>query len=246
MKKTTKLDDKIYRLKNGKTPLSFIISSRNTQHSPLLYFDGKTNKPLRYAKNQKTPFEDEQDGHAVLEPIVFEDGFLRVSKSNPVLQEFLSYHPGNGSIFEELNYEKEAHTEVETMDYELEAQIAAKDLDVELLETIARVVIGVNVEKMTSNELKRDVRVYARNYPKDFLEALNDPLLRLQNKCARFFNERLLSLKNNKKDIYFNLTKNKKKLLTVPFGENHIYILSSYLQSDEGMETLRLLESKLS
>jgi hypothetical protein len=51
-----------------------MLNSRNTARKPLLYFDEETgqNRPLRYARNQKTPFEDEHDGHAILEPIIFE------------------------------------------------------------------------------------------------------------------------------------------------------------------------------
>jgi hypothetical protein len=74
---------------------------------------------------------------------------------------------------------------------------------------------------------------------------LNDPMLQLRNTCAKFFEYDLLKLKNKGRDIYFNLPQNKKKLLTVPFGENHIYILASYLQTDEGIEVLRLLENKI-
>ena len=130
------------------------------------------------------------------------------------------------------------------MDLALEAQILAKDLDVEMLETIARVVIGLNIEKMTSAELKRDVRVFAKRYPEEFMESINDPLLSLQNKCSKFFSEGLLVLKN-KKDVYYNLKGNKNKLLTVPYGEDPLFILASFLQSDEGLEVLRILESKL-
>ena len=130
------------------------------------------------------------------------------------------------------------------MDLTLEAMIAAKDMGIEMLETIARVVIGLKVEKMTSAELKRDVRLFAGRYPEEFLESINDPLLALQNKCAKFFSEGLLQLKNNK-DVYYNLKGNKKKLLTVPYGEDPLFILASFLQSDEGIEVLRILEDKL-
>ena len=48
-----------------------------------MYFDERQelNRALRYARNQKSPFEDEQDGNAIVEPIVFEDGFLSVPKN---------------------------------------------------------------------------------------------------------------------------------------------------------------------
>jgi hypothetical protein len=55
-----------------------------------------------------------------------------------------------------------------------------------------------------------------------------------------------LIYKNNKKEIYFNFKDNKKKLLTVPFGEDPLYVLSSYFQSDEGLELYKHLEDKFS
>ena len=247
MKKSKKtFVDKIYRLTKDKAPLSYTIPSRHTKRKSLLYFDESTgvNRAIRYAKNQKSIFEEEQDGNVILEPIIFEDGFLRVSKQNQILQQFLAFHPANGKEFVEVDKEADASVEVDNLDLALEAQILAKDLDVEMLETIARVVIGLNIEKMTSAELKRDVRVFAKRYPEEFMESINDPLLSLQNKCSKFFSEGLLVLKN-KKDVYYNLKGNKNKLLTVPYGEDPLFILASFLQSDEGLEVLRILESKL-
>jgi hypothetical protein len=237
---------KSYKLTQDRAPLSYTIPSRNTKRSALLYFDEETgtNRSLRYARNQKSIFEDEQDGNVILEPIIFEDGFLSVDKTNQVLQKFLSFHPLNGKAFVEVDNEKDATNIVESMDLELEAQILAKDLDIEMLETIARVVIGLKVDRLTSSELKRDVRLFAQRYPVDFLDSINDPLLSLQNKCAKFFSEGLLIIKN-KKDIYYNLKGNKNKLMTIPYGEDPLFILASFLQSDEGLEVLSILEDKL-
>ena len=247
MKKSKKtFVDKVYKLTKDKAPLSYTIPSRHTKRKSLLYFDEATgvNRAIRYAKNQKSIFEEEQDGNVILEPIIFEDGFLRVPKQNQILQEFLAYHPANGKEFVEVDKEQDAASEVDVLDLALEAQVLAKDLDIEMLETIARVVIGLNIDKMTSSELKRDVRLFAKRYPGEFMESINDPLLSLQNKCSKFFSEGLLVLKN-KKDVYYNLKGNKNKLLTVPYGEDPLFILASFLQSDEGLEVLRILESKL-
>jgi hypothetical protein len=248
MKNSVKVsEDKIYVLKRKFKPLSYMLPSKNTNRSNLFYFDEtkQTNRALRYAKNQKSPFEDMQDGNLILEPIVFVDGALSVPKNNPVLQEFLSYHPGNGTIFEEVNTEKDASSEIEKLNYELDAQLSARDLTIEKLETVARVLLGSKIDKMSTAELKRDVLIYAKRSPQDFLEVLNDPMLELQNTAAKFLDQNLLTLRNNNKDIYYNLPQNKKKLLTVPFGEDPLFILTSFLQSDEGIEVLRLLENKL-
>ena len=58
--------DKVYKLTKDKAPLSFMLTSKHTRRKPLLYFDDTegVNKPLRYARNQKTPFQDEQDGNS--------------------------------------------------------------------------------------------------------------------------------------------------------------------------------------
>ena len=240
---------KAYRLKGDKAPLSYMLSSRHSQRSPLLHFNEETgvNEPLRYARNQKSPFENEQDGNAILEPIVFEDGMLTVSKENQVLQKFLSLHPSNGFVFEEINKERDAAAELEQVEFELEAQIEAKKIttDTSKLTQICRVLMGNAVENMTTAELKRDILVYAKNNPDDFLDTLNDPMLELMDDVYQFFNTSLLTLKNSGKDVYYNLPNNKKKMLTVPFGEDVNFIVASFMQSDDGLEVYKLLKNKI-
>ena len=242
-----KYTTKTYRLKHGKQPLSYMLASRHSRRSPLLWFDEQTgtNKPLRYARNQKSPFEDEQDGNAILEPVVFEDGLLVVQKENQVLQKFLHYHPQNGQIFEEVNKEQDAAQDLERVERELDAQIAAKELSTEKLVMVCRVLMGNAVDRMTIPELKRDILVFAKNDPQDFMGILSDPMLDLQDTIYQFFDGQLLTLRNQNRDVYFNLPKNKKKLLTVPFGEDYAYIVASYMQSDEGLETFKLLKKYL-
>ena len=240
---------KSYRLKGDQAPLSYMLSSRHSQRSPLLYFDEKTgvNEPLRYARNQKSPFENEQDGNAILEPIVFEDGMLSVSKENQVLQKFLSIHPSNGYVFEEINKERDAVSELEQVEFELEAQLEAKKVTTDLskLTQVCRVLMGNAVENMTTAELKRDILVYAKNNPDDFLDTVNDPMLELMDDVYQFFNLSLLSTRNNGKDVYYNLPNNKKKMLTIPFGEDPNFIVASFMKSDDGLEVYKLLKNKI-
>ncbi len=247
MKKVKTPKDKSYKLKKEVAPLSYMLPSRNSRRLPLLHFDTKEgiNKPLRYAVNQKTPFEDDQDGNAILEPIIFEDGFLFVPKNNPVLQEFLHYHPQNGTVFVEVDAEKDASKEVEILNVEVDALIEARKLNIEQVETLSRVLFGHDISKFTTSELKRDILVFAKRDPHSFMNAINDPMLKLQGKVALLFDQNILSFRNNKKDVFYNTSSNKKKMLTVPYGEDPIYIVSSFLKSDEGIEALKMLESKL-
>jgi hypothetical protein len=243
--------DRTYLLKSQKTPLSHYIASKDMPRKRLLYYNEETNTnhPLRYARNSNTPFQEEQDQNVIVEPIVFEDGILVVPKTNPVLQQFLYYHPANGNEFYEFDNQKDAEQDIEFMYSELDAQLAARDLaanDFNTLEAVARIFLGGRIEKMSSSEIKRDMMIYAKRYPQDFLEAVNDPSLKINNIAARALSDGYLTLRNNGKDLYFNLKENKKKLVTIPFGDNATSVLASYLQSDEGIELYQFLDDKLS
>ena len=247
MKKTKeKFSNKAYRLLGEAAPLCYMLASRHTRRSPLLHFDEDQgiNRPSRYARNQKSPFEDEQDGNAVLEPIVFEDGMLQVQKSNQTLQQFLHFHPSNGKVFEEINHERDAAMELQYVEMGLEAQIIAKELKGDKLLTVCRVLMGGYADNLTTAELRRDVLIYAKNNADDFLDTVQDPMLELYGDVVTYFNNTWLVLKNNGKDVYFNLPKNKSKLLSVPFGEDHYHIVASYFQVDDGVETYKLLKKK--
>jgi hypothetical protein len=103
-----------------------------------------------------------------------------------------------------------------------------------MLETIGRIALNLNVDKLSTAELKRDVRLYAKNSPIDFLDTLNDPMLHMQSIASKAISEGFLRLKNKQKDIYFNLPSNKKKLMSVPFGETPVYSLANFfLRVDE-------------
>jgi hypothetical protein len=247
MKKRKQLVDKAYKLTRNAAPLSFMLPTRHNRRNPLLYFDEetRTNRPLRYARNQNSPFEDEQDGNAIVEPIIFEDGFLSVPKTNPVLQEFLHYHPMNGKRFVEVNQEADAQQDVNKLNSRVDALIEARSLTIEQVENISSVLFGIDPSKITSSELRRDLLVFAENHSQDFLSAINDPMMKLQATITQLFNKKILIYKNSKKDVYFNTSSNKKRMLTLPFGEDPLYVIASYLQSDDGIETLKFLEKKL-
>jgi len=248
MKKgTKKFVDKTYKLTRDAAPLSFMLPTRNSRRFPLLHFDDVTgtNRALRYARNQNSPFEDEQDGNAILEPVIFEDGFLNVPKNNQVLQEFLHYHPLNGKKFNEVNEAKDAAEIVEILNLEVDALIEARQLSVEMIENVSRVLFGKDSSKVSTAELKRDILIFAKREPQEFLNILGDPMLKLQGNVALFFDKKLLTFRKNQKEVWFNTSSNKSRMLVVPYGEDAKFIVASYLSSDEGLDSLKLLESIL-
>jgi hypothetical protein len=189
MKTTVQRVDKVYKLTRNAAPLSFMLATRHTRRFPLLWVDPETgiNRELRYARNQASPFVDEQDGNAIIEPVVFEDGFLRVPKSNQVLQRFLDVHPHNGVKFKELDNAKDAQEIVESINIELDAMIEARSLSISQLETLTRVLFQKDPSRISTDEMKRDILVYAKREPQDFMSVINDPVLKLQATVHKLF-----------------------------------------------------------
>jgi hypothetical protein len=194
-----------------------------------------------------TPFVDEQDDKTViLEPIIFEDGSLVVSKSNIGLQWFLDLHPQKNILFKELDPEKEAIADLDDLMYEINAINIAKELTVEQLEIFARQLLGYDPKSHPITTLRRDILVYARNYPEAFMSILDDPELDKRDIAIKAIEQNLLQYRSNGRYIYYNFPDNKSKLLTVPTeDEDGIPALTSYFNSSEGAELFNILKNEL-
>ena len=244
-KPTWEIKDRTYILKGDTTPLRYILQSRNSRRSPLLWFDEKTaeQKEIRYATNQNSVFVQEQKGESILGSITFEDGTLFVPKEKQNLQKLLSlYHPSQGKKYIEFKPAVLAEEELDSLESELEAMIAAKNMDVDQAEAILRVEIGSEVSSMSSKELKRDLLLFAKNKPHLFLELANDENVPLRNFAIKATEEGIISLSQDQR--YFSWAANGRKLMTVPFDENPYSSMAAFFKTDEGVEIYRSIEKK--
>lgn len=239
------LRDRIYVLKGGATPVNYILRSRHHINKPLQYFDGTMSRSLRYASNQTSIFEDEQMGDVTLPAIIFKDGKLIVPKENTLLQQFLSvYHPDLDKVYFEFNANESAKEEVQNVELELEAMTLAKDMDIENLEAIARVAIDGNVSEMASNEIRRDMLIYARNNPEEFIDLTNDENITLRNAAVRAVEMGVIKIGDDQRTVSW--VKGKKgKIITVPYGENVYSALAVYFKTDEGLDVLQKITNQL-
>lgn len=248
-KKNDEPKDMSFVLKRDMKPLSWMLNSRNTASNSLLYYDSKTksNRALRYAVNQPTPFEDEQDGTAIIKPIIFEDGALFVPKENPVLQEFLMLHPKFNKSYEILDNSVNAQLELEKMYASDDAAAIARHLSVEKLEFIARVALSLNPDLMSISEVKRDVIRYSKQNPSGFMTFMNDAGAELDDIVTTCFNEGLLKTRANDTQVWFNLgTETPSKMMNVTGKAEMISEISEYLKTDAGIPIMQMLEKRVS
>lgn len=238
--------DRLYTLKNNKTPLTYFIPSRHSVKNKVLWFDPEKGyqRSLRYVTNQPTPFIDEQKGVVTLGRIVFKNGALRVPKEDVGLQKLLSlYHPYKDEVYEEYNPVQESIDETSRIELEIEALLAAKQMDINEAEAVLRVEQGSAVDKLSSSELKRDLLIFAKKKPALFLELANDENVELRNIGIKAVQMGIIQLSKDQRTFTYGDTK--RKLMTVPFDEHPYSALAAWFKTDEGMEVLRHVTKKM-
>lgn len=238
--------DRTYVLKGNKSPLTFTLASRHHGRTPLLYFDEALgySRELRYATNQRSPFRDEQQGKSTLGHIVFRDGALFVSRTNPQLQKLLSlYHPGRNKVYMELDAQAEAKDDLFDLELEIEALMLAKQMDIDHAEAVLRVEQGTGVSKLTSQEIKRDLLLFAKRNPELFINLSNDDNVQLRNFAVKASELSIIYLSQDQRSWHWG--SNQRKLLTVPFDENPFSAIAAWFKTDEGSEVYKTIEKKI-
>jgi hypothetical protein len=238
--------DRTYYLIGSKTPLTFTIPGKHTRKHSLLYFDEEKNtqKEIRYATNQNSPFKEEQNGEATLGHIIFKYGALTVPKNMQNLQKLLSlYHPMKGNRYEEYNAVEEAYDDLELLDMQTDAAVFAREMNIDDAEAILRVEIGTSVNQLSSKEIKRDLRLFARNNPYLFLELAQDENVGLRNTAIKATEANIIELSQDQRT--FSWASNGRKLMNVPFDENPYSAMAAYFKTDEGGEVFRSIEKKI-
>lgn len=238
--------DRTYVLTSKKTPILVTIPARHTQKRNLLWMDPVKGyeRELRYATNQKSVFADEQEGHVTLEHIMIRNGSLFVPKNKVALQKLLSiYHPLKDKIYKEVDERKAAVNDLNIMDLEFEAESAAVNMGIDLAESIMRVEVGNNVSKMTSKELRRDLRLFARTSPELFLQLANDDNIVLRNVAIKATEAGIIELLDDNRTVIWKSTG--RKIMTVPFDTNPYSAMASFFKTDDGVEIYSSIEKRL-
>ena len=244
--KNWEIKDRTYYLTDGKEPASYTLRGKNMVGKPLQWFNEETGEThtLRYAMNQNSPFELEQQGQIIIGHIVFRDGTLFVGRGNQVLQKLLSlYHPHKDKLYYEHDPVSDAIDEDALYDLQFEAESTARELDINHLEAIVRGFIGNAVVDYSVAEIKLEAKKLARRAPEQFMDLVNDDTLQLRNLAIRGKEEGVIKLIND--NTVWVWGGNGKKITSVPFGENPYGHLASFMQTDDGASLLASIKKKL-
>lgn len=252
-----KKNSKTYRLSDDRSGEAFLLKvGRSYELSVFdpdyIREDGKkgARRAIRHCPNQKSIFIDEQDKYALVEPIIFVNGYLEVPNEQPITQEFLDAHPSNlsngGHWFELIDEEKEAKNSIETeelsIDVKYEIRRVAKKKDgIHELKAIASVFLGSidQTDNMGIEELKQ----YLYGCVEDDITRFVDESGRVTifedgNVTRKYIILRALKdgiLKKSKDNKSLMWVKGNSIITTAPSSIDNIQFFADFLATDEGV-----------
>tara|TARA_R100001163_G_scaffold65748_1_gene64461 strand:- start:11163 stop:11945 length:783 start_codon:yes stop_codon:yes gene_type:complete len=241
-----KIKDRTYFLNDNTKPLTLTIPSKHTRKHALLWFDQQKGeqRELRYATNQSSPFVDEQKGEVTMGHITFKDGVMHVPKELQALQKMLSlYHPLKNHKYKEHDKVAVADNQLEIIEFEIAALNAAKQMEIDQMEAILRVEFGSQVANMSSQEIKRDLLLFAKKNPQLFINLAQDDNVVLRNFAIKASEAKIIALSDDQRS--FKWASNGRKLMNVPFDENPYSAFAAFLKTDEGVEVYKSIKKKL-
>ena len=249
---TKKLRDKSYRLTDNKSGEASIQKAGIGGSLTVLgEVKGKqVRRAIRHCPNQPSIYIDEQDAHALIEPIIFINGHLHVKANQPITQEFLDMSPDNvangGTRFEFINDEMEASESI--VDEELKTdvrmmirEVAKEDGGIDKLSAVVAVLKGSVQEasRMLVGELKRilynEVDANVSYFVNDVgdVTIFDDEDIQRKYMTLKAINDGIIKKSPTGKTMLW--AKDNTAICTAPASINLTDFFASYLASDDGM-----------
>ena len=217
-------------------------------------YDRESNKTrmIRYAIGETSIFKDEQAEKVKLADIVFQNGKIVVSHTNPNLLRFLelSNHfignpdkiRGKEVIFRKIDHSISAKVNVDGIVLESQAVAAVLAMDFPKLKGMARV-MGKRIDK-SSDEILHDMILFAKKDPKGFLDGIDNPLTARKETIltAREYNLILFSGRS----VKWNIGDTKGVIVNAPVGANTLDFFADWTMRDkDGEEVYAEIEKRI-
>ena len=242
-----------FQLRGNMYPPSFMMKTGSK--GDLLDPKADFPRPIRHCPNERSIYLDEQSEFAVIEPIIFEKGYLTVPASKMYTQHFLFSSPEYGVKFEYVDPAEAAERRMEIDDlqtelkYHLKQAASNPDARIKLAPVAAAIVNSSAVaDQMTVPELRDVIRAEVDANPRRFTNEKGEPELfspaaERRYLALRSVAQNLISLSTDGSKYYW--TESGTSILNIPAGVKPIEHLVEYLGTDDGVILAREFAKQL-
>jgi len=226
----------VYKLKNGKTSGSYQLPIRTEMVAKLVEGE-KRLKKIQYIKGSNSIFVEDYQGDEKPEPVWFEDGEIRVSEENWVLNELLQKHSWFNKHYVLVNEEATAEAEVNEFEILTKASNSIiTEQDEYKLQAMAMIVVSMDAANWGAFKCKTELLKYAKNHSKILLAEMAKPDYESRLIAALSFNKEIVKYNAHRTAVVWNDGK-EGKIVIVAEGENGIDKLGEFLSKQNETST---------
>jgi hypothetical protein len=229
-------------------PLYAPIPSTDEIYDP----ESDSMRTIRYATGEPSIFKDEQSEKVKLGSIVFQNGKIVVERRNPNLIQFLELSNHNAdnedrvgnrtTLFRKEDQGKVAKLSVDSILIETQAVNAVLSMKWDKLAAYARV-LGVNTDK-SSDEVKHDMIVIAKNSPQKFLDGIDDPRTTRKQVVMDAMKYGIITVKG--RSVKWTIGPENSAILHVPAGREPVEYLAEWTMTErEGEDVFKEMKKRL-
>ena len=201
---------------------------------------------LRYSPKFDTPFvEDQDDSDSVVMKHIHIEGVLRVRPSERALAMFLFLNPQNakGGQYMLEDKKKKEEENIASMDLLFDVFEKIKTSQIEELRACYNVITGYDPTGMSSRTLRSDLYNVAKSSPKRVFDAFNDEKTLIKFKLFSAIKEGHIIIDRDRLNLSW---KGGNNIINVLPGEDVFNAFAQLCMSENGMQTLEILNKRLS
>jgi hypothetical protein len=250
-----KLQSKSYRLTDDRSGESFMLKTGKKGNITVFDEVEKIRRAIRHCPNQRSIYMDEQDKYALVQPIIFINGYLEVPANQPMTQKFLDAHPSNsanssnGGWFEEVNEKLEAKESIQDdekrMDVKYAVRAKAKEQDgLHELRAVVAVISGSvedtylmeadELKNYLYNEIEADVEYFLDENGN--VSIFEDDEIQRKYLTLRAIREGIIKKNATGRSILW--AKDNKVIATAPRSMEIVEYFADYLTTEDGILVL--------
>lgn len=253
--KKIELVDKSYKLVQFQ-PLTYTLKIGRGNN--LLVFDKKEKRQraIRHCPNEKSIYVDLQSEHAVIEPIIFINGFFNAQSTETSTQKFMDVHPGNGTKFVLVDAGQDAEDLIENEELVMDVKTAIrekirKEGGIEELRVVVSVLTSdaAGAAKMSVPELKHaayeavDTNLNRFVNESGEVTIFDDASIQRQAIAQSAFSSGVIQVSPDATKIIW--TDNKAVITLIPAGRGHKDFFADWLSTDDGVQVVQEMTKRM-
>lgn len=202
-------------------------------------------REIQYVPGADSIWKHENEKQGKAKSIWFTDGDILVNADDKVQIEFIEKHPDFGRKYELFDPEVKAEQEYKLFELvEKATELLRKNQDEDTMAATAASLFGAQSMNWGAKQTKMRCFAYAKEKPKEVIEALNDPAVEAKYIAALGLRKKVVTTNPQRTAVIWN-DKDQGVVCHVPSGKKALTVLGDFLFDKDNLVTLQEIGNRI-